>query len=62
MKVESPVTSLPFKVLKEMQLPMTIDRRLNPQQTSENDVTIVTMAENEEAIPVFLEGKLFDVI
>jgi hypothetical protein len=45
-------------VLNHLKLPPTVDRRSNPRDGSLSDITIVTLAEIEEALNVFLEGEL----
>lgn len=45
------------EVLNHLKLNPTIDRRDHPRDGSLSDITIVTMAEIEEALNVFLEGN-----
>ena len=44
-------------VLTELRLPPTRDRRDQPRSADDNDVTVVLLAETEEAVSIFFEGK-----
>ena len=44
-------------VLTELRLPPTRDRRDKPRSADDNDVTMVLLAETEEAVSIFFEGK-----
>ena len=43
--------------LNELRLPPTIDRRDRPRSGEQSDVTVVLLAELEEAVNIFFEGK-----